>query len=459
MSTGEIWTVSNLNTAARKLLERGLGTVWIEAEVSNLARPGSGHLYFSLKDASAQLRAAFFRQRQRGSVRDLREGDQVLVRGKLSLYEPRGDYQLIVEHLEPAGEGLLRRAFEALRKQLDTEGLFDSTNKRPLPEFPKQIGVITSTSTAALQDVLNVLRRRMPSVPVLVYPSPVQGAQAPAALTQAVQLASARAEVDVLLIVRGGGSLEDLAAFNDEALARAVAECRIPVISGVGHETDVTIVDFVADERAPTPSIAAELSVPDANVLIDSLRGVAARLVNAQTRRLQRDTQRLDQASRRLLAHSPAQRLTRQTTQLSSLQLRLQRALQQQLQQRLLWHTGLQRRLWRQHPDKSIQALTARVARLSQRSARAIRLVANTRQKALSATARHLHAVSPLAVLARGFAIVTHSEHGEAITSGKVLQAGDQVNVRFQDGSVSATIDAEQSSQRADDPDADSVER
>jgi exodeoxyribonuclease VII large subunit len=256
-------TVSQLNRQARTLLEQGLARLWVEGEVSNLARPASGHLYFRLKDESAQIGAAFFRNRQRGPTIGLKNGDHGLAYGQVSLYEARGDYQLIVEQVEPAGEGVLKRRYDALRKKLDAEGLFDESLKQAIPEVPRCIGVITSPSGAAIRDVLTVLRRRFPAVPVVIYPSAVQGDAAAPELLAALRTARRRAECDVLLLTRGGGSLEDLWAFNDEALARAIAESEIPVISAVGHEIDFTIADFVADVRAPTPSGAAEMIVPD----------------------------------------------------------------------------------------------------------------------------------------------------------------------------------------------------
>src|SRR5512139_1014738 len=250
----EVLSISQLNAQARMLLERGLGTVWLEGEISNLDRPASGHWYFSLKDEAAQVRCAMFRSRSMLVRFPVKDGARVLARGRVSLYEARGEFQVVVDHLEEAGEGALRRRFEELKKKLLAEGLFDAGRKQALPTLPRRIGVITSPTGAALRDVLHILRRRFPAIPVLIYPVAVQGENAPREIVQALQLAGRRAECDVLVLARGGGSLEDLLAFNDEAVARAIHACPIPLISGVGHETDFTIADFVADERAPTPS-------------------------------------------------------------------------------------------------------------------------------------------------------------------------------------------------------------
>src|SRR5690606_2193067 len=257
------YTVSALNREARLILERRFVGLWVEGEISDLSRPSSGHLYWTLKDATGQIRCAMFRQQNRPLAFPLANGDQVLVRARVTLYEARGEFQLIVEEVEAAGEGLLRRRFEALKRKLAAEGLFDTARKRPLPRVPRRIGVVTSATGAAIRDVLIALRRRFPAIPVLIYPTPVQGEGAAQEIRRTLELAGRRAECDVLILTRGGGSLEDLWSFNEEIVARAIAASPIPVIVGVGHETDFTIADFVADLRAPTPSQAAELAVPD----------------------------------------------------------------------------------------------------------------------------------------------------------------------------------------------------
>src|SRR6201985_735600 len=288
-----VFTVSRLNREVRVLLERGLGVVWVEGELSNFSQPSSGHWYFSLKDRDAQLRCAVFRLKNSALrltdsplASTPKAGQQVLARGRISLYEPRGDYQLIVEHLEEAGVGALKREFERLKVKLAAEGLFALERKRSLPRFPRRIGVVTSPSGAAIRDVLHILARRFPPASVLVYPTPVQGASSVPAIVDALQTASARAECDVLIVARGGGSIEDLWSFNDERVARAIHASSIPVVSGIGHEIDFTIADFVADARAPTPSGAAELVAPDRNACLEALDRTMERLTVSMRREL-----------------------------------------------------------------------------------------------------------------------------------------------------------------------------
>ena len=437
----DIWTVSAINRAARELLEAGLGVIWIEAEVSNLARPASGHLYFSLKDTGAQLRAAFFRQRQRGSASTLANGDKVLVRGKLSIYEPRGDYQLIVEHVEPAGEGALRRAFEVLKLKLAAEGLFSAASKQPLPALPARIGVITSPSGAAIRDVLHVLARRMPSVPVIIYAASVQGDKAPAELRRALALAIGRDECDALLITRGGGSLEDLAAFNDEALARDIAACPIPVISGVGHEVDVTITDFVADVRAPTPSAAAELLVPDRRDLLAQLRTLRRALDRGMQRRVDVLAQRLDQAARRVQVQNPISRVAGQHQQLHELHRRLRHALGGLTSRRSERLQQLSTRLALRAPDRRLAERQQRLAIAVERLRRAQQQRVRDAQQRTAALGQTLNAVSPLATLARGYAIVRDAA-GKPVTGIAALSVGDNIDVSLRDGELTATVNA-----------------
>ncbi|MEJ2603396.1 MAG: exodeoxyribonuclease VII large subunit, partial [Gammaproteobacteria bacterium] len=316
-------TVSELNRDVRLLLETELPRLWVEGEISNLARPASGHVYFSLKDDGAQIRCAFFRQRQRGLGFRPENGQQVMVRGRVSLYEPRGDYQLIVEQVEEAGEGELRRRFEALKQKLAAEGLFDEGAKRPIPGLPRRIGIVTSPSGAAVRDILHVLARRFPAVPVIVYPTAVQGNAAAAEIAAALRTAGRRDECDVLILARGGGSLEDLWSFNEEGVARAIRESPIPVVTGVGHEIDFTIADFAADLRAPTPSGAAELVVPDWREWSTRFDNAGRRLANGLGRRLEERSQALDRLARRLTLSSPARRLRNQREWLASLSRRL----------------------------------------------------------------------------------------------------------------------------------------
>jgi exodeoxyribonuclease VII large subunit len=330
----DIYTVSRLTAEARMLLEGHYPSIWIEGEISNLARPGSGHLYFSLKDAGAQVRCAMFKPRSQRLGFRPENGVSVLARARASVYEPRGDFQLIVEHLEPAGEGALRAAFEALKARLAAEGLFDPGRKRSLPALPRAIGVVTSATGAAVRDVLSVLARRWPALPVVLYPCLVQGAQAAPTIVRAIEAAGRRQDVDVLLVVRGGGSLEDLWPFNEETVARAIAACPIPVVSGVGHETDVSIADWAADLRAATPSAAAELACPDGSALARAVRQSSLRLTRALRSSMSTLRTRLLLAHGRLL--HPARRLEQLSQRLDEAGLRGQHALTLLLQRRRL---------------------------------------------------------------------------------------------------------------------------
>ena len=390
-----IYSVAELNHASRLLLEGGLGVVWVEGELSNFARPSSGHWYFSLKDRDAQVRCAMFRARNVLSTVAPEEGMQLLARGRISLYEPRGDYQLIVEHLELAGVGALQRAFEQLKARLQAEGLFAAERKRPLPTLPATVGVITSPTGAAIRDILHIMARRFPATRVIIYPVPVQGSAAPAAIAAALDLANARAECDVLILARGGGSLEDLQAFNDERVARALARSTLPVVSGVGHEVDFTIADFVADARAPTPSGAAQLVTQDVRAWLQRLAQIQERL-QALWRRREADAQQV----------------------LRALQERLQRA----------------------HPGARLAQHAQRLDELEQRRQRAWeRLLLHARSR-LEGVMRALHAVSPLATLERGFAIVQGDGDARAVTDVAQLRVGQRIHARLAHGRLHAEI-------------------
>jgi exodeoxyribonuclease VII large subunit len=434
-------SVTELNREVKRLLEHGLGRLWVEGEISNIARPASGHVYFSLKDDAAQVRCAFFRQRQRGPTARFKNGDKVLAFGRVSVYEPRGDYQLIVERLEPAGEGALKREFDRLKRKLAEEGLFDEAHKQAVPVLPRRIGVITSPSGAALRDILSVLGRRFPAVPVIVYPAAVQGDAAPAELLAALRAAERRAECDVLIIGRGGGSLEDLHAFNDEQLARAIHACPIPVISAVGHEVDFTIADFVADLRAPTPSGAAELAVPDRADWLRSFGHQAGRIARAGRRLLEGRSQSLDWLARRLVAASPAARVQRQADRLRELGGRLAAETRHQL----LLHghevQALAERLVRQSPAIRIERANSRLQGLEQRLARSGKSALEKRQHRLALAARALNSVSPLATLERGYAVVLDDSTGKALTDSNSVAVGDRIRARLARGVLRARIE------------------
>ena len=434
-------SVSELNRQARTLLERGLARLWVDGEISNLARPASGHIYFTLKDESAQIRCAWFRQRQqRGQARDVGNGDQMLAYGRVSLYEPRGDYQLIVEQLEPAGEGELRRRFEVLKKRLDAEGLFDADLKRDLPTLPTRVGVVTSPSGAAIRDILTVLRRRFAGVPVVLYPAAVQGDAAVPELINALETAGRRAECDVLIVGRGGGSLEDLWAFNDEKLARAIRNSPIPVISAVGHEVDVSIADLVADVRAPTPSGAAELAVPDAGDWQRALNISSQRLIGQMRRNVEDKAQALDWLSRRLSASSPTGQLQRQRERLAATLRALNAAMRADLVDRTRRLDRLTARLSQRTPSARLERLTHRHTELVGRLTRAGQGRIDQLSARLALAARGLDAVSPLAMLERGYAIVSDAK-GRVLTNASHLQVGDAIDARLSSGRVTATVD------------------
>jgi exodeoxyribonuclease VII large subunit len=435
----EIFTISRLNREARVLLERGLGSLWLEGEISNLSRPASGHWYFSLKDESAQVRCAMFRQRNLLVRFAVRDGTHVLARGRVSLYEARGEFQVVIEHLEEAGEGLLRRRFEELKQKLGAEGLFDARHKQALPRLPARIGVITSPTGAAIRDILHVLGRRFPAVPVLVYPVAVQGEAAPREIVQALRLASSRRDCDVLIVARGGGSLEDLWAFNEEAVARAMFACPIPIVSGVGHEVDFTIADLVADERAPTPSGAAERVVPDRAEWLRAFATAERRVQQSACRRLQDLRALLEVREHRLALTHPGVRLRQHAQRLDELHERLGRAIRARLDRATARQGAAMSLLLRASPAIRVQA--QRIRFLSARRALAAgarNRVAETRRR-FELAARTLHAVSPLATLDRGYAIVTDAT-GHVVQDAALLAPGNRVEARLARGQFSATV-------------------
>jgi exodeoxyribonuclease VII large subunit len=431
-----VYTVSRLNLEAQGLLEGSFPLIWLEAELSNLSRPASGHLYFSLKDDRAQVTAAMFRNRNQMLRFTPRNGQQVLVRARITLYVPRGSFQLVVEHMKEAGEGRLRQQFEALKEKLRAEGLFESDRKRPLPALPRQIGVITSPSGAVIRDILHVLKRRCPQIPVLIYPAAVQGRDAPAQLRAALALANARQECDVLILARGGGSLEDLWAFNDEQLARDVAASGIPVVSAVGHEVDTGLTDFAADMRAPTPSAAAELVGPDLTLFTDRLKVAQRRQARQMQLHLLQQAERLT-ALRRRLRH-PRERLEQHAQQLDELDARLQRQMRHQLALAGQQAHQLSRRLQAQNPSALLarrqQTLDALARRLVLPAPRQLKQT----QRELAQLGQRLHTASPLATLGRGYSISFVGD--TALRSVAAAQSGDRLRTRLADGEVESEV-------------------
>lgn len=433
----EVLSVSQLNNRARLLLEDVFAGIWVEGEISNLARPASGHIYFTLKDSQAQVRCALFRQNAARVRQALRDGLAVKVRGKVSLFEGRGDYQLILDAVEPAGDGALRLAFEALKEKLGAEGLFSTERKIALPAHPKRIGIVTSPTGAVIRDIISVFRRRAPQVELNLIPTAVQGREATAQIVRALQRADAQG-YDALILARGGGSLEDLWCFNEEVVARAVAACVTPIVSAVGHETDVSIADFVADVRAPTPSAAAELLAPDSSELVQRLHNLQRRLALHMQGRLARERLRLEGASRRL--RHPGERLRQQAQRLDDLDMRLRRAFNQQLANQRERLARLDARLAAQHPGRSLALLRQRLDGLATRLPRAMQSQLRSQRQQLGALAAQLQIVSPLATLGRGYSILL-DERGQAVRSAAQTQPGQRLKARLGEGELDVRIE------------------
>lgn len=431
----ETLTPSQLNTLARNLLEDTFPLVWIEGELGNVARPSSGHLYLTLKDERAQVRAAMFKPKASWLKFVPREGLRVLARGRLTLYEARGEYQLVLDHMEEAGEGALRRAFEQLRAKLQAEGLFDDTRKRALPAFPRRIGLLTSPTGAAVRDVLSVLARRFPLLEVEVLPVPVQGATAAAQVRGMLSRAIASDRYDLLVLARGGGSLEDLWAFNDEQLARAIAASPIPVVSAIGHETDFSLSDFAADLRAPTPSVAAELIALDGVALLQRLRRLQQRLDAQQSHRLRSATQRLDRAALRLHASRPQARLALLHAREREARRRLDAALARNLHAAVVRtrHAGASLRA--HAPAHRLGALAHRLRAQRDRPRAALQAKVQFEQQRLMGLARAMAAISPLATVARGYAILHHQD-GHLVRSVNDAAIGDDIRAQLVDGEL-----------------------
>lgn len=439
LTNQNIFTVSRLNAEVRLLLENEMGIVWLVGEISNFSAPVSGHWYLTLKDSRAQVKCAMFRGNNRHVTFKPQNGNQVLVKARLSLYEPRGDYQLIIESMQPEGDGRLQQQFEELKLKLASEGLFAQNNKRPLPEHPKRVGVITSKTGAALFDILDVLKRRDPSLPVVIYPTMVQGEEAAIQIAQAIGCANSRNECDVLIVGRGGGSLEDLWCFNNEILARTIAASQIPIISAVGHEIDVTIADFVADMRAPTPSVAAELVSRDNSHKDQALIGRQHKLVAAMRHYINEQKRCTTSLVHRLERQHPSYQLQRQSQQLDELEVKLHRAMQRYISVRQQKVERLQHRVALNSPFKRLSEQKGTLQRLEQKLLDAMdRKLLNTRHQ-LALAAEKLDTVSPLATLKRGYSI-TQTEQGKVVVRTTDVKTGDILVTRLSDGEVRSTV-------------------
>ena len=436
----KVHSVTTLNRLARNILTSEIGLVWLSAEISNFTRASSGHWYFTLKDNKAQVRAAMFRSANRVVRNPPREGDKVLVRASVGIYEPRGDYQLVVENMEPEGEGQLKLAFEQLKYKLQAEGLFDPSNKQALPSHVKRIGVITSAHGAALHDVLSVLKRRSPATEVIVYPSMVQGEQAAAQLARNIWLANQRQEVDVILLTRGGGSLEDLWCFNNESLAREIARSALPLVSAVGHEVDVTIADFVADLRAPTPSAAAELLSMDQREVQAQVRQLQQQLTRAFNSALQRRAHQLAVLSQRLKSRHPEVMLQQQGQRVDQLTQKITSLMTQQIVRGQTASQRLESRLERQHPAIQLDKIKTQQVYLDQRMMQAMQQQLETRKQKLATLAHLLQSVSPLATMARGYSATLKA--GQAITSITAVNEQDEIISRVRDGEIVSVVTA-----------------
>ena len=441
-----VYSVSALNRSVSNLLEQEFGWIWVEGEISNLAQPASGHIYFSLKDNSAQVSCAMFKGRNRSLKFQPENGNQVLVRAKVSLYQPRGNYQLIVDKMEEAGDGALQRQFEQLKIKLAGEGLFAEEAKQAIPEQPESITIITSRSGAAIHDVLSVIERRFPAIPVKLFPVPVQGIEAAPAICNAIKLIGEQASsgdlnCDVILLVRGGGSLEDLWSFNDETVARAIFDCPIPIVSGVGHEVDVTIADYVADIRAATPTAAAETVTPDQSTWLQSFDWYQQRLQQLLEAKIERYQEKTQWLYRRLQQQHPETQLSRSRQRSDELIKRLTRISHSMLDFRQIKLSALNAKLEAQNPAHLLKQKQQTTGYLTSRLQRATLSLFAQKKSLLGNAARTLNAISPLQTLERGYSI-TLDDQGTPIVSVEQVKANDTIETCLHNGSIISHVES-----------------
>lgn len=430
-------TVSAFARQSKKLLEMSFPDIWVQGEVSRVTDHSSGHAYFTLKDDNSAISCAFFRGSRGRSAAQPEDGAEMLVRGRATVYEANGRFQLVVSYMERAGEGALQQEFERLKRKLFDEGLFNEENKKPLPWLPKRVGLITSPTGAAVRDIITTFRRRFPGVALRIYPVRVQGETAAAEIVEAIELADERADCDALIVSRGGGSLEDLMAFNDEGVARAIFECKIPIVAGVGHEIDVSIADFVADARAPTPTAAAELLSPDGEDILHSLGVVGARLSLLASQDIERRSQFMDLTARRLV--HPARRLEQWNERLDALLGRQLAAFKQAASARKLVIGQAERQLTEHAPSRRLAEVKQRSQNLELRLVRATRELARRQSEALVATSARLNAISPMATLERGYAIVEDA-NGSIVRQASEQKIGDELTARLASGRLGVTV-------------------
>ena len=433
-------SVSELNKKAKSLLDKGIPKLWIEGEISNLAKPASGHMYFSLKDEMSQIRCAWFRQRQLQNTLNIVNGSKMLALGKIGLYEPRGEYQFIVEKMEIAGEGDLKRKYEDLKRKLSAEGIFSEENKSELPNLPKRIGVITSPSGAAVQDILTVLNRRFPIIPIIIFPVAVQGEQAAPQIQNALEKANFRADCDLLILARGGGSLEDLWAFNEEIVARAIFDSEIPIISAIGHETDVTISDFTADLRAPTPSGAAELAVPDQHDWIKSIDNISEKINTIITQQINSKSQLSDWINKRLSQSSPMMTVKRQIEKSNNLQKMLSSSIFQNLSRQEKNIHQLKSNLNEVSPRLKIHTQLSRIKELNQKITSCSDHLLEGLNNRINLASKTLNSVSPLRTLDRGYAIARDAKTKNVIMSADTIEIENDIEVKLAKGEIKVTV-------------------
>ena len=433
-------SVSELNKKAKSLLDKGIPKLWIEGEISNLAKPASGHMYFSLKDEMSQIRCAWFKQRQLQNTLNIVNGSKMLALGKIGLYEPRGEYQFIVEKMEIAGAGDLKRKYEDLKRKLSAEGIFSEENKSELPNLPKRIGVITSPSGAAVQDILTVLNRRFPIIPIIIFPVAVQGEQAAPQIQNALKKANLRADCDLLILARGGGSLEDLWAFNEEIVARAIFDSEIPIISAIGHETDVTISDFTADLRAPTPSGAAELAVPDQHDWIKSIDNISEKINTIITQQINSKSQLSDWINKRLSQSSPMMTVKRQIEKSNNLQKMLSSSILQNLSRQEKNIHQLKSNLNEVSPRLKIHTQLSRIKELNQKITSCSDHLLEGLNNRIKLASKTLNSVSPLRTLDRGYAIARDAKTKNVIMSADTIEIENDIEVKLAKGEIKVTV-------------------
>ena len=436
----KIISVTELNKLAKSLLENGIPKLWIEGEISNLARPVSGHIYFSLKDETSQIRCVWFKQRQSTNANDISNGMKMLALGKISLYQPRGEYQFIIEKMETAGEGDLKRKYEELKQKLFNEGLFDREKKLEIPKLPKKIGVITSPSGAAIRDVLSILKRRFPLLPIVIFPITVQGDNAAPDIENALKNANLRADCDVLILTRGGGSLEDLWAFNEEIVARAIHASKIPIISAIGHETDTTIADFVSDIRAPTPSGAAEIVTPDQNELLKLLKTLFGRIEHETNQYINSKSQSMDWLSKRLSQSSPIMTVRKQI-EISG---NLRKLLFSSIGRNLSLHTkavdSLKFRLNSSSPKLKIQKAISHLSEMQLKVTTSTKSSVTKLNSQLTTLGKTLDSLSPLKTLERGYAVARDSKTKKIISNSEKVSINSQIDIKLAKGEIATKV-------------------